>query len=246
MPNIIEVECLAKQFGTCRAVDGISFAVKEGEVFALLGPNGAGKSTTIKMLTTQTKPTKGRMRVNGADPVEQPDAVRRSFGIVFQGSSLDEELTAQENLDFHGALYSVPKKSRSSRIDALLTLVGLLDRRNSIVREFSGGMKRRLEIARGLLHRPKILFLDEPTLGLDPQTRHHIWRYMLDLNKTERTTIFFTTHNMEEAERVAQSTAIIDHGTIVALGSVAELKSATRTDCLEAAYLKFTGSAIRP
>jgi len=245
MTNIIEVKSLTKKFGDFDAVKDISFAVEEGSIFAFLGPNGAGKSTTIKMLTTQLKPTSGAMQVNHFDPVTQPDAVRRSFGIVFQDLSLDEDLTAWENLEFHAALYRVPKNIRNQRIDEFLTLVDLSDRRNSPVREFSGGMKRRLEIARGLLHQPKLIFLDEPTLGLDPQTRNHLWRYVQKLNIDEGITVFFTTHYMEEADIVAKRIAIIDHGRIVAEGSGTELKAATNTASLEAAFLKLTGNEIR-
>ncbi len=243
--NIIEVEKLTKKFGEFAAVNNISFSVAAGEIFAFLGPNGAGKSTTIKMLTTLLQPTAGSLKVNGFDPVADPDAARHSFGIVFQDPSLDDDLTAFENLEFHGVLYAVPRDLRRRRIDELLTFVELADRRNSFVRDFSGGMKRRLEVARGLLHHPKIIFLDEPTLGLDPQTRNRIWQYLQNLNKTEGITIFFTTHYMEEADRIAQRIAVIDHGRIVAVGSGAELKKQTGTSTLEAAFLKLTGSAIR-
>jgi ABC-2 type transport system ATP-binding protein len=245
MTNIIEVEHLTKKFGNLEAVKDASFAVREGSIFAFLGPNGAGKSTTIKMLTTLLQPTSGTMRVNGHDPTTEADAVRHSIGIVFQDPSLDEDLTAWENLEFHGVLYSVPKEVRRKRIDELLALVDLSDRRGSFVREFSGGMKRRLEIARGLLHHPKIIFLDEPTLGLDPQTRNHLWSYVQKLNATKGITVFFTTHYMEEAERVARRIAIIDHGRIVAEGASAELKQQTNTDSLEGAFLALTGSDIR-
>ncbi len=245
MANSIEVKNLTKKFGDFVAVDNISFEVEEGGIFAFLGPNGAGKSTTIKMLTTLLHPTQGTMRINGYDPVENPDAVRHSFGIVFQDPSLDDELTAFENLDFHGMLYSVPSATRHVRIDELLKLVDLADRRTSFVREFSGGMKRRLEIARGLLHHPRIIFLDEPTLGLDPQTRNHLWSYVEMLNKNEGITVFFTTHYMEEADKVARRIAIIDHGKIIAEGSGEELKHQTRTSSLEDAFLALTGSEIR-
>lgn len=242
---MIEVKNLTKKFGEFVAVDNISFSIQAGEIVAFLGPNGAGKSTTIKMLTTLLHPTSGTIRVNGLDPVAESDAVRHSFGIVFQDPSLDDDLTAYENLEFHGVLYGVPKKLRKARIDELLALVELTDRKDNFVREFSGGMKRRLEIARGLLHHPKIIFLDEPTLGLDPQTRNHLWSYVQRLNETEGITIFFTTHYMEEADRIARRIAVIDHGTIVAEGSGAELKQKTGTTSLEEAFLKLTGSAIR-
>jgi ABC-2 type transport system ATP-binding protein len=243
--NIIEVTNLVRKFGELTAVDDISFSIAEGEIFAFLGPNGAGKSTTIKMLTTLLHPTSGKIIVNGYDPTRNADAVRKSFGIVFQDGSLDSELTARENLDFHGVLYGVPKAERQERIESLLKFVDLYDRRDSLVKTFSGGMMRRLEIARGLLHTPKIIFLDEPTLGLDPQTRNQMWAYLQELNKRDRTTVFFSTHYMEEAERVAQRIAIIDHGKIVASGTAADLKGQTGTNSLEDAFLALTGRAIR-
>jgi ABC-2 type transport system ATP-binding protein len=245
MANAIEVEHLTKKFGDFEAVKDVSFHVEEGNIFAFLGPNGAGKSTTIKMLTTLLRPTSGTMRVDGRDPIKEPDAVRRAFGIVFQDPSLDEDLTAWENLEFHGILYGVPKSVRRKRMEELLTLVDLADRQTSFVRDYSGGMKRRLEIARGLLHHPKIIFLDEPTLGLDPQTRNHLWSYVQKLNAEEGITVFFTTHYMEEADKVARRIAIIDHGKIVAEGSGAELKQQTGTESLEAAFLALTGEEIR-
>jgi ABC-2 type transport system ATP-binding protein len=243
--NIIEVENLSKKFGDFEAVKGISFNVAQGSIFAFLGPNGAGKSTTIKMLTTLLEPTSGTIAINGHDPVKEPSAARHSFGIVFQDPSLDEDLTAWENLEFHGVLYSVPRELRRARIDELLAFVDLADRRNSPVKEFSGGMKRRLEIARGLLHHPKIIFLDEPTLGLDPQTRNHLWSYLQKLNKEEGITVFFTTHYMEEADKIAHEIAIIDHGVIVSRGSGADLKKQTGKSTLEEAFLELTGNEIR-
>lgn len=243
--EIIEVKNLTKKFADFTAVDDISFSVQSGERFAFLGPNGAGKSTTIKMLTTLLHPTSGTIRVDGQDPVAAPAAVRRSFGIVFQDPSLDDDLTAWENLEFHGVLYGVPRAVRRKRIDELLALVELSDRQNNFVREFSGGMKRRLEIARGLLHHPRIIFLDEPTLGLDPQTRNHLWSYVQKLNASERITIFFTTHYMEEADKIAKRVAIIDHGRIIAEGSSAQLKAMTATESLEEAFLALTGTEIR-
>ena len=245
MTNIIDVENLTKTFGEFDAVKDVSFSVREGGIFAFLGPNGAGKSTTIKMLTTLLRPTSGTIRINGNDPVKEPDLARRSFGIVFQDPSLDEDLTALENLELHGALYSVPRAVLETRISELLALVELSDRRDDFVRDFSGGMKRRLEIARGLLHHPKIIFLDEPTLGLDPQTRNHLWSYVQKLNSDEGITVFFTTHYMEEAERVAKLIAVIDHGAIVAQGTSDALKIQTGTASLEEAFLKLTGSSIR-
>jgi len=245
VPNIIEVKNLKKQFGNFVAVNNISFEIKAGEIFAFLGPNGAGKSTTIKMLTTLLSPTSGEIKLDGNDPAKNSNAVRHSFGIVFQDPSLDDELTAWENLEFHGVLYGIEKNLRRKRIEELMNFVELWDRKDSLVKEFSGGMKRRLEIARGLLHHPKVLFLDEPTLGLDPQTRNHMWTYLEELNKSEGITVFFTTHYMEEASRIAQRIAIIDHGKIIATGTSEELQAKTETNSLEDAFLKLTGNVIR-
>lgn len=242
---MIHVHNLVKAFGEVRAVDGVSFDVKAGEIFAFLGPNGAGKTTTIQMLTTLLRPTEGTITLDGLDPTTKPLEVRQRFGIVFQDPSLDVELTAYENMDLHGVLYHVPRKLRVERTQALLTLFELWERKDARVKTFSGGMKRRLEIARGLLHTPKILFLDEPTLGLDPQSRNQLWTHVKHLNETEGVTVFLTTHYMDEAERVAQRIAVIDRGKIVALGSPDELKRQTNTDSLEAAFLSLTGSAIR-
>ena len=240
---MIEVTDLTKQFGDVNAVDAISFSVKRGEIFAFLGPNGAGKSTTIKMLTTLLRPTSGTIRVNDLDPQKDSLAVRRSFGIVFQDPSLDDQLTAQENMEIHGVLFKV--KDAKPKIEKLLKFVDLYDRRKTQVQKFSGGMKRRLEIARGLLHHPTIIFLDEPTLGLDPQTRNQMWAYLHEMNKNEGTTVFFTTHYMEEADRNAQRIAIIDHGKIVAMGSPAEVKASQNAQTLEDAFLALTGHSIR-
>lgn len=242
---IIEVKNLTKKFKEFTAVDNISFTVDKGDIFAFLGPNGAGKTTTIKMLTTLLKPTKGEIILNGFNSVQDPSDVRNSFGIVFQDSSLDDELSAFENMEFHGVLYGVPKKVREERIKQLLEMVDLWDRKNEFVKNFSGGMKRRLEIARGLLHHPKILFLDEPTLGLDPQTRNHIWKYIKELNEKEEITVFLTTHYMDEAEKMANKIAVIDHGKIIAQGTADELKKATNTNSLEEAFIKLTGYQIR-
>ena len=242
---MINVENLTKKFNGLTAVKNISFSVDKGEIFAFLGPNGAGKTTTIRMLTTLLRPSSGKISLNGHNPNEDQDEVRRSFGIVFQDPSLDDELTALENMEFHGVLYGVPKDIRKERIEELLRFVELWDRRNDLVKNFSGGMKRRLEVARGLIHHPKILFLDEPTLGLDPQTRSHIWDYIKYLNKEEGMTVFFTTHYMEEAEKIAQRIAVIDHGEIVAQGTPEELKQKTKTDSLEEAFLALTGTSIR-
>lgn len=241
----IHVEHLVKEFEGIVAVNDISFDVDKGEIFAFLGPNGAGKSTTIKMLTTLLTPTSGRILINGADPVTQQDKVRKSFGIVFQDPSLDDELTAQENMVFHAILYNVPRRQRRSRIEDLLNMFGLWDRRNSLVKTFSSGMKRRLEIARALLHHPSIIFLDEPTTGLDPQTRNVIWEYLREMNEREGVTVFLTTHYMDEAGRVAQRVAIIDHGRIMDIGSPEQLEERTHTKSLEDAFLSITGTAIR-
>lgn len=242
---MILTEHLTKKFGGFTAVDDVSFEVKKGELFAFLGPNGAGKSTTIKMLTTLLQPTSGRMELDGRNPVADPAETRRTFGIVFQDPSLDDELTSYENMELHGVLYHMPKETREKRIEELLKFVELWDRKDDLVKTFSGGMRRRLEIARGLLHHPKILFLDEPTLGLDPQTRNHMWNYLKNLNKTEGITVFFTTHYMDEADRMADRIAVIDQGRIVASGTSAELKSKTGKSTLEEAFLDLTGHVIR-
>jgi ABC-2 type transport system ATP-binding protein len=242
---MIKVEHLIKKFGEVAAVDDVSFDVAAGEIFAFLGPNGAGKTTTIKMMTTLLKPSNGKIEIDGLDAARQSNEVRKRFGIVFQDPSLDQELTAFENMDLHGVLYHVPRKLRHERTEMLLNLFELWERRNDYVKTFSGGMKRRLEIARGFLHTPKILFLDEPTLGLDPQSRNQLWTHVKNLNKTEAVTVFLTTHYMDEAERVADRIAIIDHGKIAAEGSPDELKLQTGTESLEAAFLSLTGSTIR-
>lgn len=242
---MIKVDHLIKRFGEVAAVDDVSFDVGAGEIFAFLGPNGAGKTTTIKMLTTLLKPSAGRIEIDGLDPAKQSNEVRKRFGIVFQDPSLDQELTAWENMDLHGVLYHVPRRLRHERTEMLLRLFELWDRRDDFVKTFSGGMKRRLEIARGFLHTPKILFLDEPTLGLDPQSRNQLWTHVAGLNETEKVTVFLTTHYMDEADRVAERIAIIDHGRIVAQGTPDELKQETSTESLEAAYLALTGSSIR-
>src|SRR6202140_467171 len=242
---MIRAEGLVKRFGNFIAVDHISFEVSRGEIFAFLGPNGAGKTTTIKMLTTLLRPTSGSVELDGLDPVTQQNEARKRFGIVFQDPSLDDELTAYENLDFHGMLYQVPRKLRHDRIALLLNMFELWDRRNDSVKQFSGGMKRRLEIARCLLHTPRIIFLDEPTVGLDPQTRNQLWTHVKKLNEEEQVTVFLTTHHMEEAERVARRIAIVDHGTIIAQGSPEGLKQQTNSQTLEEAFLSLTGSSIR-
>ena len=250
--NIKQVEKLAisaknvvKRFGEIVAVDDISFEVKPGDIFAFLGPNGAGKSTTISMLTTMLRPTSGQLFLNGHDVTKEQDSARKSFGIVFQDPAVEEELTAYENMQMHAVLYSVPKKEQAIRIEDLMRLVDLWERRDSYVKTFSGGMRRRLEIARGLLHHPKILFLDEPTLGLDTQTRNLLWDYVRKLNDKEHMTIFFTTHYLEEAEAIAHNIAIIDHGKIIARGTAKQLAKQTGTKTLEQAYLQLTGKEVR-
>ena len=242
---MIRVDNLVKTFGNFTAVKGISFEVQQGEIFAFLGPNGAGKTTTIKMLTTLLKPTSGTIELDGLNPMVQQKEARRRFGIVFQDPSLDNEQTAYENMELHGVLYRVPRKVRVERIEHLLKLFELWERKDSLVKEFSGGMKRRLEIARGFLHTPRILFLDEPTLGLDPQSRNQLWTHVKRLNETEKTTVFLTTHYMDEADRVAQRIAIVDHGQLIAQGTSAELKASTNSDTLENAFLALTGESLR-
>jgi ABC-2 type transport system ATP-binding protein len=242
---IIKVTDVTKKFGEITAVNNINFTVESGEIFGFLGPNGAGKSTTIKMLTTLLHPTSGHLELSGHSVTQDQDGARKSFGIVFQDSSVDTELTAYENMELHAALYNVSAAKRKQRIPELLKLMELHERASDPVKTFSGGMIRRLEIARGLLHEPKVLFLDEPTLGLDTQTRNLLWSYVKKLNQDTGMTIFFTTHYLDEAENVAGRIAIIDHGKIVEMGTVEELKKATKTKSLEEAYLKLTGTMIR-
>jgi ABC-2 type transport system ATP-binding protein len=222
-PLAIEAKGLTRTYGDVLAVDHIDLEVRQGEVFGFLGPNGAGKTTTISMLTTLLKPTEGTAWVGGHDIDTEGDAVRRTIGIVFQEQSLDERLTAAENLDFHAVLYHLTREERRQRIPEALDLVDLADRADDLVEKFSGGMKRRLEIARGLLHTPKILFLDEPTIGLDPQTRRSLWDHIIRLKESTDITIFMTTHYMEEAE-FCDRIAIMDHATIVALDTPEGLK----------------------
>src|SRR5215469_13099696 len=244
-PVMIAVEHLTKTFGQITAVSDVSFEIKQKEIVAFLGPNGAGKTTTIKMLTTLLKPTSGKIELDGLNPEREPGEVRKRFGIVFQDPSLDDELTAQENMEIHAALYQLPRRDCAERIEKLLKLFELWERRKELCKRFSGGMRRRLEIARGLLHSPRVLFLDEPTLGLDPQTRNQLWNQVKALNEEEGVTVFLTTHYMDEADRVANRIAIIDHGKIVAMGSSQELKAQTGTASLEEAFLALTGSTIR-
>jgi ABC-2 type transport system ATP-binding protein len=243
--SMIRVANLTKRFGQFTAVSDISFEIHQSEIFAFLGPNGAGKTTTIKMLTTLLKPTSGKIELDGLNPEREPSEVRKRFGIVFQDPSLDDELTAQENMEIHAALYQIPRRDCAGRIEKLLKLFELWERRKEPAKRFSGGMRRRLEIARGLLHAPRVLFLDEPTLGLDPQTRNQLWSQVKKLNEEEGVTVFLTTHYMEEAERVAHRVAIIDHGRIIAQGSPNELKQQTGSQTLEQAFLALTGSSIR-
>jgi len=228
--NAIETISLAKSYNGLKAVDSVSLSIEEGSIFGLLGPNGAGKTTLISMLVTMRKPSSGKATVNGFDIEKDPDNVRKSIGIVFQDPSLDDELTALENLEMHAALYSVPKEKRQKRIDEVVALVGLENSKSRQTKTFSGGMKRRLEIARGLVHHPRILFLDEPTIGLDPQTRAGIWQYIKELNRKEKVTIILTTHYMDEADSVCSRLAIIDQGKIIALGTPAELKNSLGGD----------------
>jgi ABC-2 type transport system ATP-binding protein len=232
MDHIIEVKDLTKRFGGVVAVDGLSFMVERGEVFGLLGPNGAGKTTTLSMLSTILKVTSGTATVNGFDVVKQPSQVRRSIGIVFQEPSIDDRLTGRENLEMHANLYAVPGGEKEKRIEEVLKLVELEDRADSLMRTYSGGMRRRLEIARGLIHHPNVLFLDEPTLGLDPQTREHIWDYIMELSKRENITMVLTTHYMEEADKLCDRIAIVDYGKIIALDEPERLKEKLEGDVI--------------
>ena len=222
--SIIDTKKLTKTYGDLTAVDNLDIQIEKGEVFGLLGPNGAGKSTTLLMLTTLIPPTSGTALVNDFDIIRQPDQVRKSIGIVFQDPSSDEMLTGYENLKLHGLLYDMDSALREKRIVEVLALVELTDRKDDLVKKYSGGMRRRLELARGLMHHPEILFLDEPTLGLDPQTREHIWKYIKKLATEKKITIILTTHYMDEADRLCDRLAIIDHGKIVVLGSPDLLK----------------------
>ena len=228
--EVITVKKLTKAFGNFKAVDSVSFDVNPGEIFGLLGPNGAGKTTTIKMLTASLTPTSGNAMVAGHDIKADKSGVRQDIGIVFQDPSLDDQLTGRENLDFHAMLYRMPKAERKKRIGEILKLVELEDKADVLIKYYSGGMKRRLEIGRGLMHNPKVLFLDEPTIGLDTQTRRHMWDYIENLNKTHHTTIILTTHYIEEADYLCGRVAFIDHGKIVALDTPAALKNRMEGD----------------
>ena len=229
--DVIEADNLTKRFGELEAVKGVSFTVKEGEIFGFLGPNGAGKTTTINVLCTLLKPTAGHATVNGFDVTKERSKVRESIGLVFQEPTLDDYLTAEQNLRFHAYAYGIPKDILEPRLKELLEMVELWDRRKGKISTYSGGMKRRLEVARGLLHHPRVLFLDEPTLGLDPQTRRRIWDHIHDLKKRENLAIFMTTHYMDEAEN-CDRIAIIDYGQIVALDTPDKLKDAIGGDVI--------------
>jgi ABC-2 type transport system ATP-binding protein len=227
----ITVEGLSHKYGKVTAVDNIYFKVKEGQIFSFLGPNGAGKTTTINILITLLALQKGKVTIAGYDVVRQQDAVRKSIGVVFQDSRLDRDLTIQEILEFHGKIYSIPKETRRRRIDDLLSIVELADKRKEFIKNLSGGMKRRVEIARGLIVRPKVLFLDEPTVGLDTQARRRIWSYIKRINKEEGVTVFLTTHYMDEADQYSDEICIIEKGKIMANGSSSALKTAIKQDC---------------
>jgi ABC-2 type transport system ATP-binding protein len=228
----IHTERITKQYDNLTAVDNIDITVEKGELFGLLGPNGAGKSTLISMLSTMLRPTSGKATVWGYDISRNPTRVRQSIGVVFQETTLDQKLTGRENLDLHGRLYGLNKKQRSERMKEVLELVELSKWENEIVQKYSGGMMRRLEIARGLMHYPNLLFLDEPTIGLDPQTRNHIWEYIRELNRDKNITMVLTTHYMEEADKLCNRIAIIDHGRIITIGTPHELKSSLGGDII--------------
>lgn len=230
---VIKTEGLTKKYGKITAVEGLNLEVEEGEIFGLLGPNGAGKTTLISMLCTILKPTSGKAWVNGFDIVKESGKVRKSIGIVFQAPSVDDLLTGRENLAMHNLLFGVPRGIRKQRIDEVLSIVNLEKRADDLVNTYSGGMRRRLELARGIMHHPKILFLDEPTLGLDPQTREHIWEYIVNLAEKECMTVMLTTHYMEEAEQLCDRVAIIDYGKIVALDSPETLKNQIAGDVVK-------------
>jgi len=234
--SIISVKNLAKTFDGITAVNDISFEVQEGTIFGFLGPNGAGKTTTINILCTLLSPTSGSASIAGHDCMKNPSDVRKAIGIVFQDTTLDKDLTAYENLIFHAYLYNVPKKEMRDRVHDVLNFVDLYDRKNDLVKKFSGGMKRRLEVARGMIHHPRVLFLDEPTLGLDPQSRTNLWEFIKRLPEKHNVTIFMTTHYMEEAE-VCDKIAIIDTGKIISIGSPDELKRTVGGDIV---YVKTT------
>ena len=230
--DIIKTEGLTKKFDDLIAVYNVTFSVKKGEIFGFLGPNGAGKTTTIKMLTTLLRPTEGSAEIAGFDIKKKRNEVRKSIGIVFQEPALDIDLTGRENLDFHARLYGLEGDKRKNRINEVLKLVDLEDKKDVLVKNYSGGMKRRLEIARGLMHFPNVLFLDEPTLGLDAQTRRAIWEYISKMNKEEGTTVFLTTHYMDEADYLCDRVGIIDRGKILVIDSTENLKSSIGNDVI--------------
>jgi ABC-2 type transport system ATP-binding protein len=232
MTNVIETNQLTKSFNSLTAVDKLDITVESGEIFGLLGPNGAGKTTTISMLCTILKPTSGTAKVNGFDIVKEATQVRKSIGIVFQDPSVDDRLTGRENLYMHANLYGVPSSEQKNRIDSILKLVELEDRADDLLRTYSGGMRRRLELARGLIHYPKVLFLDEPTLGLDPQTRDHVWKYIRELKEAHDITVVLTTHYMDEADKLSDRIAIMDYGKIIALDTSAKLKETLEGDVI--------------
>jgi len=243
MAFAVETKGITKRFGELTAVDNVDLTIEKGELFGLLGPNGAGKTTLISMLCTILEPTSGGGKVNGFDVAKQADAVRKSIGIVFQDPSLDDELTGWENLDFHAELYGISGAQKKADTENALKLVELWDKKDELVKHYSGGMKRRLEIARGLMHAPAVLFLDEPTLGLDPQTRHHIWDYAKKMNREKKVTIVLTTHYIEEADALCNRVAIIDRGKIVACDAPSKLKR--KGESLEDVFLRLTGKEIR-
>ncbi len=230
--EIIKITNLTKKFDKLTAVEKVNFTVKKGEVFGFLGPNGAGKTTTIKMLTTLLYPTEGTATIAGYDITKQRDKVRQNIGIVFQEPALDTDLTGEENLEYHARMYGMSKDIRKKRIEEILKLVDLQEKRKVLVKNYSGGMKRRLEIARGLMHYPTVLFLDEPTLGLDAQTRRAIWEYIKKMNKEGQTTIFLTTHYMDEADYLCDRVAIIDYGKILVIDEINKLKNKVGKDII--------------
>ncbi len=230
MPHVIEIQNLTKVYNTFKAVDNLNITVDNGEIFGLLGPNGAGKTTTVSMLCTILKPSSGTAKVDGHDIVKEPGKVRKSIGIVFQDPSVDDRLTGRENLLMHANLYGVPVSVQRERIERILKLIELEDRADDLLRTYSGGMRRRLEIGRGLIHQPKVLFLDEPTVGLDPHTRDHIWRYIKELKEANDITVVLTTHYMDEADRLSDRIAIMDHGKIIVLDTPQKLKATLEGD----------------
>jgi ABC-2 type transport system ATP-binding protein len=230
MPYAIQTQHLTKSYNSFKAVDNLNISVERGEIFGLLGPNGAGKTTTVSMLCTILKPTSGSATVNGFDLVHEANKVRKSIGIVFQDPSIDDRLTARENLYMHANLYGVPASEQKERVARILKLIELEDRADDLLRTYSGGMRRRLELGRGLIHYPQVLFLDEPTVGLDPQTRDHIWKYIRELKESHDITIVLTTHYMDEADRLSDRIAIMDHGRIVVLDTTQKLKETLEGD----------------